>query len=716
MLKRGFILVNIFILILSFSIVLAQDDSVVGGDFGDGINVGDGSFDGGEGGIVVEEERNVFNIDEIEKEYSDDELVLGSGGLAPDSFFYFVDGFFDRFANDGDVSAEKVAEIKAMLEGGKTEEAREAYERYKEHVGDFEREVNPDERDETRRRVASTKRNLKIYEDENDFVGEVFEREERVLVAAEIATKVRDLCKELSELGAWAEFEKVCKTNNDDPGWQKELFKDLTNEQKNEARKFGEIMSSCFKTSGRDCNCEGIPHEGLQEMCLTASPLAVECDEGDEDSCDKLDSLEFPSDLPDYLEKVLYEVEDKFAEDSYENHIPSPCRDAGITGRGRGDRDKCFAIMIETEAPPECRDAIKSAGVRDERRARAICEEIMFKEHAPQECLNEGIDNPRECAEFMRNSFGDDFDGERFSDRPDCRNIENSKERLACYDGANLHYGERFEDRRGGGFPQLCKEAGALDRASCEKIMRNQFEDRHKETKEMERQCATKCSSQGKAWDFSSGCRCFEGKYESEESGIDCAVTSCFEGYDCIQGVGCVRSDEDYPYDCASLGCSESCSPHRGCISFDERERELEENYEYPPGPGDPGYVDETARYECSELDCGPSPNYCDPWQGCMEGERGYNPDGSSCDEGYEWSGSVCIPFGTGDYGFENNCPEGQDYDSNGICTSSSEEPSPEAPSEESPPSDESPPSEPSPTTGAFITGNAFLDYYYKWY
>ena len=109
-------------------------------------------------------------------------------------------------------------------------------------------------------------------------------------------------------------------------------------------------------------------------------------------------------------------------------------------------------------------------------------------------------------------------------------------------------------------------------------------------------------------------------------------------------------------------------------------------------------------------MDCGPSPNYCDPWGGCIKGEGGHNPDGSSCDEGYEWSGSGCIPFGTGDYGFDDSGGE----------TSSPPEPTPTptpAPSSEPTPTP-APSSEPTPessgiTGGVIQIDNRFTDYFF---
>ena len=156
---------------------------------------------------------------------------------------------------------------------------------------------------------------------------------------------------------------------------------------------------------------------------------------------------------------------------------------------------------------------------------------------------------------------------------------------------------------------------------------------------------------------------CVVDDFKSYEQPYDCSVMFCEEGSYCDSYKGCVKDDfvEDYPYDCSVISCpnGQVCSPYNGCLSSEERDRELKanssENYQYPPGPGDPGYVDNTATYDCSQLNCGPSPNYCDPWNGCQIGTDGSNPDGSSCDVGYEWDGTGCIPWGTGNYDFPSS-------------------------------------------------------------
>jgi len=159
--------------------------------------------------------------------------------------------------------------------------------------------------------------------------------------------------------------------------------------------------------------------------------------------------------------------------------------------------------------------------VSSEREMRAICEKIMFNQFAPPECRERGITSPEECGRFFEDEFGFDRRGldRGYDFGGDCRSFEDSGARLACYDRAGS-----------GGF-----EDGG------------NFEERFRQIKEEERQCAEGCASQGKAWDFSNGCSCHGGGYQDDYS-------EYYEGsYD--EG----QYDDYYPHTTFSIKCS--CFP-----------------------------------------------------------------------------------------------------------------------------------------------------------
>lgn len=397
-------------------------------------------------------------------------------GTTPDSIFYAFDKFFDTFKNDLDVREERVAEIKVMVEAGKYKDARHALKEYYQIAERLEKEVSYEDRERAVSSAAAIRGAIKeiesmIPEEENgDFSG-IIEKENSISTAAEIASKINNLCRELSELSPNLFYEN-CRADDEGPEWHKEMFKDLTEEQEVEARNFANIMKQCFKTSGQDCRCEEIPYEDFSAACSAAAPLATACDiDGDEEACDKLDSLDMP-DLPPHLQGIFDEL-DSMDEERYDMHMPKECEEAGAT-----TPDECGRIMVEMHSPPECKEALLEANTKTEREGREICDAIMMKIHAP-ECAEEGIKDPEECKDFMwnmdrrpkecqDNQIHDFRDCKKFlsegsqqrngpGPRMDfnCKEISDPTERLACYDGATSQVGG-WKDVKGPDYSGPC--------------------------------------------------------------------------------------------------------------------------------------------------------------------------------------------------------------------------------------------------------------------
>ncbi|MBS3080635.1 hypothetical protein J4221_04140 [Candidatus Pacearchaeota archaeon] len=507
----------------------------------------------------LEEEfsNEIEEIEEIDGEESEEEDLgdIDTGeldaGITPDSFFYFIDEFFDRFGSCVENREEKIAEIKAMVEEGKIDDAKKALERYEHCAENVEKEASPGEKERIEKGSKIIKkaiRNIKDKipeEDRKDFE-DIIDKEERIEKAVKIASKIKDLCEELSKLDP-LEYSRVCKIDDKVPEWRKVHDKKLTEEQRKEAKEFGEIMRECMRTSGKECRCEEIDFVPMSNMCSTAKPLAIKCDDGDETSCEELNNLEFPE-MPDYLLEVMDNIERNVKVDQFEKHMPRECIEEGAD-----NSQKCIELMFRRNAPGPCLNALDRGEIsfKNEREAREACEKIMFEENAPEECIEAGLRDPKECGKlmFQRNApeecieaglTGEHKDDPRKCEKlmrekgdfgpPDhavaagfrCKNIENSDERLKCFDEAlksvegrgKEHY-DYSNEQRGppGGWPEPCERTGARTRESCEKIMRAEGDRRFEETKEGERACVEQCSSEGKAWDFSNGeCKCREGE------------------------------------------------------------------------------------------------------------------------------------------------------------------------------------------------------------
>ena len=495
---------DLFLLICMFAVVIfilgvyAQEETQDATALGDESYLDD---------VTTETESTDVSTENEDISFFDETAELSeTEGITPDSALYLCDEFLDKFGDGVSLREEKIAEIRAMIRAGKVEEAKIALQNYLEHADDFEQEVSPEESEEARRSASAIYNTFKeleseIPEEDRKEFNLIVEKEQSIVTASRIAGKIKELCEQLSKLDP-NEYSRVCKTGDDAPEWQKRLDRDLTDEQRAEAKKFGGIMQQCFETAGQQCACEEIPFADFAEVCSIAAPLATACEiEGDEEACNQLDNLEMPE-LPEHLQDVFDDLERDISESQFELHIPKECKDAGATSPR-----ECMRIMIQTHAPEECRVALVEANVQNEREAREICEKIMFERNAPEECMDAGLTDHRECGKLMfrlnapeecidagmagehRNDHKkceeimNNFRGDRSGPNGghgfggNCAGIQNSEERLKCYDGATQG-------------------------------VRN-FDERFRETQDAQRQCAENCLSKGEAWDFSNGvCSC----------------------------------------------------------------------------------------------------------------------------------------------------------------------------------------------------------------
>lgn len=612
--KRGMVLFGLVLLFsVGFAVAAIEADSVEGV----ATSISNSADEGGEivSSDVLDDERFMtnysgtcgdFDCDELENsekklevEFEGEDVEIGGAGISPDSSFYFLDKMFDGFSSDLELREERVAEIKAMVEKGDLDAAREALRRYKENADEIKDELNPDEAEVAKRSSLAIRKAMgdiedKLSKDEKvEFYDDVVGREHGIVTAVEISGKIKELCQTLSELDP-NEYSRMCRSDDDSPKWMRDLDKDLSDEQRGEAKKFGQIMQDCFKSSGQDCRCDEIPFSDFVDACSEAAPLATACDiKGDEEACEKLDALKMPE-LPPHLQEVFDDLEDGMQESKYDMHMPRECVEAGVT-----DPKECGRIMIETNAPKECKQALLDSDCERESECRMICDKIMMKLHAP-ECVEQGIEDPRDCAGLMKGPEGPG-EGPGMRRGPminfDCKEIDDPMKRLDCFDKASTQakgfdgfgddyvgncmtesdwkakkdecrskYGEHAGDEpvmgdSGDGYECVVD-------AKCIDFLQGKmgFDD----VKEMERKCADDCSSKGAAWDFSYGrCVCKSGDSEMrddrfvEEQRID---GGSYEG-----GASCDDCASKCP-GASGTGCSD-----RGCeCYYDEPEGETE--------------------------------------------------------------------------------------------------------------------------------------------
>ena len=336
----------------------------------------------------------------------------GSAGLTPDSNFYFIENIVESVLVGDDpekaleYKEEKVLELKEMLESDNPEAAEVALDRVNKYNDIIQKEVSPNIEKRVRESSKAVKGVLNSFEaklkdddwkDIQKGVDESLKQEDKIALAAKISRKINDLCEALSDLDP-LEYSKVCKTGEDAPKWKRDLDQKLTKEQEVEARKFFGIMTQCFQNP-KSCRCDDISVKPFAEQCKIIAPLAAACDDGDEAACEKMQDAGDPIDLlPDYLQEVMEEVEDKFGESKHDLHIPTECVEEGATSR-----EDCMKVMFKIHAPPECYKALEEGKIdpKNENEARKACDKIMFELEAPQECIKAGLKDRRECERYM---------------------------------------------------------------------------------------------------------------------------------------------------------------------------------------------------------------------------------------------------------------------------------------------------------------------------
>lgn len=362
--------------------------------------------------FVIAESDTAYDkeFDEVLDEdiYDDigDVKLEGDAGLTPDSAFYFLEDAVESILVGDDpekaleYKEEKILELKEVVEKGDEEAAEAALERVEKYNKILKKEVSPDIEKRVRESSKAVKgvlNSLKVDDDLQKEFDEVVKNEDKIALAAKISTKISDLCKALSDLDP-LEYAKVCKTDDDAPKWKRDLDRELTKEQEVEARKFFGIMTQCFQNP-KSCRCDDISIKPFAEQCKIIAPLAAACEDGDNDACEKMEDVEDPIDLlPDYLQDVMEEVEDKFGESKHDLHVPKECVEAGALSR-----EACMKIMFKLHAPPECAEAFERGEIdpKNEHEGREQCEAIMFKKEAPSECIEAGLKDFRECERYM---------------------------------------------------------------------------------------------------------------------------------------------------------------------------------------------------------------------------------------------------------------------------------------------------------------------------
>ena len=379
----------------------------------------------------ITEEQKKEILGEFDKE---------KAGTTPDSMFYFVDDLMERATIGNspekalDYREEKIAEARIMIDEGKKEEAEKVLDKAMKYGDVLEKEVSPEMKARVRESSENVQEVLNELKDETkgeewkdvqEKFLEVEKKEKKIGTASELVSKINELCETLAKLDP-LQYADNCKPKDNSPKWMKDKDKELTKEQEEKAKILFDKLSKCFENP-KECDCKGTGIQKFEEVCEEKSKMAVKCMDGDKTACENMgedDPTEF---LPDYLVPVFEKVERKYSRAGFDNfmpeeckeanaktpdecnkimfklHAPEECIDAGIIGESRDDERKCKELMFKANTPKECTDAGITAKDKD---APRKCAKIMFQQNAPEECINAGITgegkgDERKCRELM---------------------------------------------------------------------------------------------------------------------------------------------------------------------------------------------------------------------------------------------------------------------------------------------------------------------------
>ena len=353
---------------------------------------------------------------------------LTDPGILPDSPFYVVDQFFEEtFVNDDPEKAlayreEKIAEAQAMAEQDEAEYTEEALEHADEYADILEQEVTPELESEVEDSSVDVEEALTSILEKlpeiNDEVDRHLEKDKKILLAADVAAKIKELCHTLSSLDPLL-YAQTCQADEHAPAWLKKQHQELSKEQKEHAKLFASKLKQCFKTP-ENCDCKGMGVTSFEEICERESSREAKCRAGDAPACQESVTEFNPAKyLPDYLLPVIADMEKEMREGEEfkegEQFLPPVCTEAGLT-------------------------------------TREDCAKLMREKFLPEACKQAGATTPEACAEIMKNTMPEDRGRpERIEEfGRDCHALE-TEEKIRCfeefYEKARGKYGEQFDQK-----------------------------------------------------------------------------------------------------------------------------------------------------------------------------------------------------------------------------------------------------------------------------
>lgn len=422
--KRGvFSFVRLFLiaimLVSTFGFAFAEGETTSADAGGEGMGAGretassdSGSSDGGSGGAGDEiESTPVQGIEEMYSDISKDVEFQGEAGITPDSALYGLDNFVEgMMVGDSPERAleykeEKVAEAQQMIDEGNVEAAIEALEGANEYRDVLEKEVSPEI--EKRARESSYAVKEIFREIEGQIEGEQWD-EVRGLV--EEAGTNEDRVAASAKISS--QIQSLCETLSQlDP-----LEYSRMCSFKGDAPRWQEKMN---KELTKEQEKEAKEFFNIMSKCfknpkdcecnkISVSAFAEKCAEVapiaadcQEGKKEACKKMETIGDPTELLPDYLQGVMGEIQ--GYQDSKMGMYMPQECISAGATTPESCSKIMFKLNAPPECVAAAEEGkiDVSNPMSSRRGCDKIMFERNAPKECVEAGMNDMRECGKVM---------------------------------------------------------------------------------------------------------------------------------------------------------------------------------------------------------------------------------------------------------------------------------------------------------------------------
>lgn len=325
---------------------------------------------------------------------------LPKAGITPESKFYIIDILSEKLVNNQAISRlEKVAEIKATIEKD-PEAAKISLRYYLSYSQKAEKDIAPDQVGKEAENSAAIYNELKTIEEtlpeeqKITFVEPIKKQETNILLSGKAATALKAICSESDP----NKFYRICKTENNAPRWQKELYAQEAIKQEAQTALYLDRITICLKDAG-NCNCNGLAIKEYESQCKIFISEVDKCRmQNDNGACIKIEqqTTKLKQQTAPHLLKTVKLKESALEEAKLQVVHPSICINLDISDER--NRKTCIRNQIIETLPAECKYVVPE-NILSEIEARELCAQALFELDKPTECAE--TNDAKKCAQIV---------------------------------------------------------------------------------------------------------------------------------------------------------------------------------------------------------------------------------------------------------------------------------------------------------------------------